>query len=165
MTSCRNMQLPDAMRPPTLEKPTHCQNPECGAPIRQDSERTRYYCGRRCRGRMNTLGISVSRGDHDAKDLGPSRPMFGMTEREAQQARMRNALSRLREGVPMPPDAVSLVAWMGMKATRPSRAMGPGSGGRKASLGTRRGDRPAQSGWRSTSAKGRATSSNWRISR
>lgn len=104
MTACRNMprETQILVRPSALERPDRCQNPECQVPIKQDSERTRYYCGRRCRGRMNTLGISASRGDTDARDLGPSRPQFGMTEREAQQARMRNALARLGQGVPMP---------------------------------------------------------------
>ncbi len=105
MTACRKIppqEATDSSRTLTMAKPERCQNPECQVPIKQDAERIRYYCGRRCRGRMNTLGISVSRGDVDAKDLGPSRPMYGMTEAEARQARMRNALSRLREGVPMP---------------------------------------------------------------
>lgn len=48
---------------------------------------------------MNDLGISVTRGDSGINDLGPSRPMFGMTEQEANRRRIRNALSMLEQGL------------------------------------------------------------------
>lgn len=78
--------------------PTHCHNPECRTPISQTPPRVRYYCGRKCRRKMNTLGINVSTGDTDARDLGPARPLFGMTEQEANRRRMASALKMLGEG-------------------------------------------------------------------
>lgn len=82
--------------------PRRCNNPECNNDVPVDAPPWTHYCSRKCRSRMNALGISITRGDADARDLGPARPQFGMTEKEARAARMRNALNMLSEGIPIP---------------------------------------------------------------
>ena len=88
--------------PSSASGPRRCNNPECTNSLPVDAPPWMRYCARRCRSRMNALGISVTRGDTDAKDLGPAKPQFGMTEKDARKARMTRALRMLTEGIPIP---------------------------------------------------------------